>query len=63
MVELFIVACLLGEPATCERFFVPFERPMPLARCLGRAQLRAVQWSRSHPEWTVKGWICAVPEA
>lgn len=63
MVELFIVACLMGEPANCEKFFVPFQQPMQLVRCLTQAQLRAVEWSRDHPAWTVKGWVCAVPEA
>jgi len=62
MVELFIVACLLAEPAKCERFFVPFQRPMLLVGCLNRAQLHAVEWSREHPAWRVKGWVCAVPE-
>lgn len=63
MVELVLLACVLTQPAKCEEVHPPFQEPMRLERCLREGQLVAMRWSRAHPEWRVKGWVCGSPRA
>lgn len=63
MIELVVVACLLSDPGHCERFPVPFVEPMSQVECVSKGQFRLAQWSTQHPEWRIRRWDCAPPEA
>lgn len=63
MVELVILACLLAEPATCDRFQVPFLGDLKPLQCLLEGQLHMKAWAEAHPSWQVMSWRCGPPEA
>lgn len=63
MYELLIIACLAGQPAQCDEFQIPFERPTGIMLCLREAQLRLAQWTETMPDWDVKKWTCGLPKA
>jgi hypothetical protein len=63
MYELMIIACLLGQPATCEAFHLPFEAPAGIRTCMYLAQFRLLEWKVAMPEWAVKRWTCGLPAA
>ncbi|MGH1483829.1 MAG: hypothetical protein ACRBM6_34955 [Geminicoccales bacterium] len=63
MYELLIVACLVGQPKSCDEFHIPFERPTGIMMCLRDAQFRLSQWTATRPEWMVKKWSCGLPKA
>jgi hypothetical protein len=63
MIELVLIACLIGEPERCERIIVPLEPEVGLAQCLHTSQIRLVEWVQQHPEWQVRRWTCQLPEA
>jgi hypothetical protein len=62
MIELFLVACLLREPARCESHHVPTE-PMSLVGCMVASQQYLVRWQADHPTWQVRRWTCGLPRA
>jgi hypothetical protein len=61
MYELVVIACLIGHPADCEEFYVPFQRPMGFVQCIYQAQLRLASWAAERPDWTIRRWTCALP--
>lgn len=61
MYELLIIACLAGQPAKCEEFYVPFEGPTGMRMCMHHAQFRLAEWKNTMPDWNVKKWICGLP--
>lgn len=63
MFELIVIACLMSEPATCDRFPVPFQEPMGMMECLRESQIQIASWAAEHPNWRVRRWICEMPEA
>jgi hypothetical protein len=63
MFELIVIACLVAEPAECERFSLPFQQPMGIMRCMREGQLQIVTWAVEHPAWHVRRWICELPKA
>lgn len=63
MVELVILACLLKEPQHCERFHIPFQRPMNMAQCLWQSQVHAAEWAGQHPSWMIRRFACEMPKA
>ena len=62
MIELFLVACLLREPARCESHHVPTE-PMGLVECMVTSQQYLLRWQEDHPTWHVRRWTCGLPRA
>ena len=63
MIELFLVACLLREPARCESHHVPTEPTMGLVECIMAGQQYLVRWQADHPTWHVRRWTCGLPRA
>ena len=63
LVELVILACLVKDPAHCERFQIPFQEEMNMAQCSWHSQFQAVEWVSEHPDWTLKRFTCEVPKA
>jgi hypothetical protein len=63
MYELVVVACLLGQPAHCEEFYLAFQQPMGIMQCMYEAQFRLVRWLEERPEWAVRRWRCSLPGA
>jgi hypothetical protein len=58
MVELIIVACLLGEPERCEEFHVPFIIEMNVVQCLWQSTIHAAEWAADHPGWVIRKVRC-----
>ncbi|NJO36352.1 MAG: hypothetical protein HC871_00510 [Rhizobiales bacterium] len=56
-----IIACLLGQPARCEAFHLPFATPQGIRTCMYQAQFRVLEWQVAMPDWAVKKWICGLP--
>lgn len=63
MVELVLLVCVIAEPEKCEEILPPFQQPMTVNECLHQGPLVAARWSRTHPDWQVKGWVCGGPRA
>ena len=63
MYEFLIIACLSGQPATCDEFQIPFERPAGIMVCLREAQFRLAEWTVTMPGWDIKKWTCGLPRA
>ncbi len=58
MIELLFVACLRGEPATCENRTLQFA-DLSLMTCMMAAQPELARWQQEHPIWMIKHWTCA----
>jgi hypothetical protein len=63
MIELVLVACLLGQPQRCEQHFVPTAPQMSLVECVFSGQFQVVQWHEQHPGWVIRRWTCGAPRA
>ncbi|WGF89500.1 hypothetical protein [Marinivivus vitaminiproducens] len=63
MFELVLTACLIANPAKCERIQLPFAEPSGITQCMFNGQLRAAEWKREHPSYDVRKWRCGLPEA
>lgn len=63
MMDLFVTACLLAQPANCERFYVGFQEPVGIMECMLRGQLQAADWAKKHPTYKVRRWTCEEPRA
>lgn len=63
MVELIVTVCLLAQPATCERFPLPFVPAMSLRACMLQAPVHLARWGRDHPAWRIRTFVCGPPEA
>jgi len=57
------VACLIAQPAKCEEFLVPFQRPMNATECMRESQFRLVEWLAEHAGWEIRKWSCSIPGA
>lgn len=58
MLKLVFVACLAGQPGTCEEREIPiYENVSPIACMMGAAPTLA-QWRATHPDWRVNRWRC-----
>jgi hypothetical protein len=60
--ELLIIACLAGQPATCDAFQVQFGRPTGMRACIYEAQFRLIAWRETMPGWEIKRWTCGLPK-
>ena len=63
MLELLIVACLVGQPEQCEEFPLPFSQPMSMVQCLLKGSLYAQRWANENPDWQMRRWSCGFPQA
>lgn len=63
MIELVLLACLLGQPQRCEQYFVPTAPQMSLVECMFSGQFQVVQWHEEHPGWVIRRWTCGPPRA
>lgn len=61
MIELVLVVCLAGSPASCRE-----ERPgyegLSMTSCLSQGQLLAAQWLAVHPDLMLTRWRCEPSE-
>jgi hypothetical protein len=57
MVQLVLVFCLAGSPASCQEHRPVIEQLSPVA-CLVQAQQLAQDWLADHPKWTLVRWRC-----
>lgn len=63
MVELIIIACLLGEPERCESFHVPFINEMNIMQCVWQSTVHAANWAEAHPGWVIRKMRCGQQRA
>ena len=61
MVELLIIACLMGDPSRCEEFDLRFAEPTGMKMCMYKAQFRLAEWATTMPNWAIKRWTCGLP--
>jgi hypothetical protein len=60
VIELIIVYCLASDSKTCIEKRVPMESFSSPMGCTVSGQLRAQQYLREHPAYTLKSWRCEV---
>lgn len=63
MYELVLWVCLLAQPELCSEKRLPFQEPMGVMDCMWRGQIEMVRWLEDNPQWALKRWRCAPPEA
>ncbi|HRO16230.1 MAG TPA: hypothetical protein PLL33_14570 [Paracoccus sp. (in: a-proteobacteria)] len=62
MIELLISACLATAPECREFSLLLDAREVSLMTCRLTGQFVIAPWQQDHPEWTVQGWTCRLPE-
>lgn len=61
MMELLFIACLVGQPDSCEEKSLQFvDIPSHMA-CMMGAQPQLARWVQDHPEWRIAQWTCRIP--
>ena len=64
VMELILLACLIGPPNTCQEERVRFSmEPLAGRACLVSAPPLLAQWSMTHPAWRVTRWRCGIAGA
>ena len=61
MIELLFVACLIGEPETCEEKSLVFAEGLSRMACMSAAQPQLARWAIDHPGWRIAEWSCRTP--
>lgn len=58
--ELIVVACLVGAPATCAEHRLRLDViGLDAAQCVYSSPPRIARWQIEHPKWKVTGWRCS----
>jgi len=61
MVELIVVACMLGAPNDCAEHRLRLTvGGMDPGQCMYKSVTRVAQWQLLHPKLKVKSWKCAL---
>ncbi len=63
MYELVLWVCLMAAPDICNEKRLPFQAPTSLMDCMWQGQTQMVRWLDENPQWHLKRWRCAPPEA
>jgi hypothetical protein len=64
VMELILLACLIGPPNTCQEERLRFSmEPLSGRACMVGAPPLLAQWSSTHPAWRVARWRCGVAGA
>lgn len=57
MVQLVLVFCLAGAPASCQEQRPVYDE-LSLIACLVQGQQLAQEWLSDHPKWLLSRWRC-----
>lgn len=60
MIELFFVACLSTDPASCRDRSLLFTQDVGLMTCMMGAPAQLAQWSETHPGQRIARWQCRI---
>ena len=63
LVDLILTVCMTANPSDCHEERLSFEARSSLAQCMMLSSPYVAAWAGDHPQWTVKKWTCAWPDA